>query len=626
MRALQRLLLIFTFLSAAPVFAQLQLTPHTWYGKPPVTEYSKSARTKAIPLQLPFFDDFSAAALTPTDSLWINGGVIVNNQFVRNPPSKGVVTFDGLSFSGKPYLFDNTIIQAPADTLTSRPIDLSGLSATSNVVLSFYWQPQGLGERPDPGDSLVLQFKTADDWRTVWSQRGNAPQAFMKDTAIAITNASFLHNAFQFRFRMYGRPSGLYDVWHLDYVYLDKGRDVRQRFVRDLTVSRTPKSLLKRYMAMPFEQYNVNPAGELATSDSTVVNNLHDDYNFFPLRYTITDVSSGSTLLTYQASVEQFIEGNSGGNSRLPVGISIPANTIPATNGPKTLKATFSIRPEVLEPVIKGVDLRKNDTISAFTVLDDYYAYDDGSAEYGIYMTQRLGQVAVRYVLNKPSAITSVKVYFTKLQQNLQGQAFVLKIWKKLDNQAESVLFQRSYPVRYTDTLNKFSTYTLLDRDNLETSVAVSDTFYIGWQQPVGDNIIFGYDTNTDSKGQQFFNITGDNSAQNWKAANQQAGSIMVRPVFGKVPLAVEESLEEKPVALSTDRLFPNPTSGLVQWEFPGVRSVKVYDLLGRPVSALNSKDTAINSVNLSGLPDGIYLIHLQIGPKTVVNKVILKK
>ncbi len=611
-----------------------------------MTEPSKPARTKATPLQLPFFDDFSATALTPTDSLWINGGVIVNNQFVTNPPSKGVVTFDGLSFSGKPYLFDNTIIQAPADTLTSRPIDLSGMSATSNVVLSFYWQPQGLGERPDPGDSLVLQFKSAGDWRTVWSQRGNAPQAFMKDTAIAITNSLFLHNAFQFRFRMYGRPSGLYDVWHLDYVYLDKGRDPNrketlangqivnnpyQRSIRDLTVSRTPKSLLKRYTAMPFEQFNVNPERELVTGDTMVVNYIFNwGFNFVPLKYTITDLTNHNTLFSYQRPDPKDPEGTAPPqvNARVPLllHVPIPANTVSAENRPRTLKTTFSIQPPSQGEVIKGVDLRVNDTISAFTVLDDYYAYDDGSAEYGIYMTQRLGQVAVRYVLNKPSAITSVKMYFTKLQQNLAGQTFVLKIWKKLDNQAESVLFQRSYPVRYTDTLNKFSTYTLLDRDNLETSVAVSDTFYIGWQQPVGDNIIFGYDTNTDSKGQQFFNITGDNSAQNWKAANQQAGSIMVRPVFGKVPLAVEESPEEKPITLSTDRIFPNPTSGLVQWEFPGVRSVKVSDVLGRPVATLTSKDAAINSVNLSGLPDGMYLIHLQIGSKTVVNKVILKK
>src|SRR4028118_1413434 len=118
---------------------------------------------------------------------------------------------------------------------------------------------------PDPTDSLLLQFKnSAGNWRTVRSFQAVARgvQEFNYE-ALALTTADF-HAAFQFRFLAFGRPAGMYDIWNVDYVYMGQGRNINQRSVRDLTVSRQPGSVLSRYTAMPWEQFNANPALETA--------------------------------------------------------------------------------------------------------------------------------------------------------------------------------------------------------------------------------------------------------------------------------------------------------------------------------------------------------------------------
>jgi hypothetical protein len=114
---------------------------------------------------------------------------------------------------------------------------------------------------PIPTDSLLLQFKNAaGNWRTIRSFRNTVSgvQDF-KYEAVALTPVD-LHSGFQFRFLSFGRPAGMYDVWNIDYVYLGQGRNVTQQSVRDLTVSRQPRSVLRNYTAMPWEQFNANPA------------------------------------------------------------------------------------------------------------------------------------------------------------------------------------------------------------------------------------------------------------------------------------------------------------------------------------------------------------------------------
>ena len=123
----------------------------------------KSSQTR---LTLPFFDDFKEPGVFPRPLLWVEKDVFINNSFCYLPPNQGVATFDALDSTGNIY---TDAVSAPfkADRLTSRPIRLDSvfapfpekLSPADSLYLSFYYQPQGLGDAPEESDSLVLAFR-----------------------------------------------------------------------------------------------------------------------------------------------------------------------------------------------------------------------------------------------------------------------------------------------------------------------------------------------------------------------------------------------------------------------------------------------------------------------------------
>jgi hypothetical protein len=179
---------------------------------------------QSVPLSLPFFDDFSEQEQFPSFRFWeTKGGVWINDQMGVDPPSIGVATFDGINAMGRPYNFEAPLSIGSADTLTSLPINLTGLE-NSNVYLSFYSQPEGIGDPPELEDSIVLQFKnSSQQWITVWKRSENSFTPF-KQEMIAVNQPDYFHVDFQFRFRLFSKQSGPFDVWNIDYVYLDKNR------------------------------------------------------------------------------------------------------------------------------------------------------------------------------------------------------------------------------------------------------------------------------------------------------------------------------------------------------------------------------------------------------------------
>ncbi len=125
----------------------------------------KSSRLPVL-LNLPFFDDFTTSRVFPDGHRWVERAVFVNNSFGYLPPDQWVATFDALDSTGNIY---GSALSVPfkADRLTSQPLRLDSvftpvaakLSPADSVYLSFYYQPQGMGDAPEPGDSLVLAFR-----------------------------------------------------------------------------------------------------------------------------------------------------------------------------------------------------------------------------------------------------------------------------------------------------------------------------------------------------------------------------------------------------------------------------------------------------------------------------------
>ncbi|MDQ3047446.1 MAG: hypothetical protein M3R27_07860, partial [Bacteroidota bacterium] len=127
---------------------------------------------------LGILDDFSSDSPYPDSALWLDSSAYINRGYPYAPPTIGVATFDGISKTGYPYNFAaSSTSSAVADLLTSKPINLEyTISPFDSIYFSFFYQPQGRGNAPELGDSLVVQFRAAgvsSTWKNVWAKRGS---------------------------------------------------------------------------------------------------------------------------------------------------------------------------------------------------------------------------------------------------------------------------------------------------------------------------------------------------------------------------------------------------------------------------------------------------------------------
>ncbi|WP_166556788.1 T9SS type A sorting domain-containing protein [Runella sp. CRIBMP] len=580
---------------------------------------AKNARTQAV--SLPFFDDFSLTnGSAPSPALWIaGGGTYVNNTNTLNHPTVNVVTFDGANAAGQPYNLVNQNAQGNSDTLTSQPINLTGLTVADSIYLSFYWELRGLGEFPDADDSLRVQLLNDKGvWQTIWKQAGGVPNPNFNYVQLAIRNSAYFHANFQFRFQAFARQSGPFDSWHVDYVYLDKGRRLN-RYIQDVSVSLPVSSFLKRYSAMPLKQYLANAGAETADSVFTRINNLHNIFNSTAFSYTLKDELSGRTFQTILRDNSVFIDQFSAQNKSVkPQAIRVDTNV--------TQRLSLVNRFQILttddrNPSIPGIDLRRNDSISGKTVLDDYYAYDDGTAEFAVYMNRTLGRTAVRYFLNKPDVVSAVRMNIVPILKDLTGQSITVQVWSNKDGRPGTVLQQKAFRVEYAKARNGFIEFPF------DYGVAVRDTFYVGWLQIGTDGIAVGLDRNTQHEDQIFVNLGQEwapyPSFKNDPNLAYFQGSLQVRPVMGGKALPPITSIE--PEKVTEWEVYPNPSNGLIQWKSDEIQRIEIYHLTGALVRQ-QTVQSANKTMDLSELPNGLYLVRLSNDEKTVVKKILLQR
>src|SRR5580698_537300 len=150
---LSKILLYFSlFTFRFSVFAQEHLAPMK--TNPLLVRYSQEAKrlhkgpwtiiSDSLMAKLPFLDDFSRPGPYPFDSLWMDNAVFVNTTYPICPYTIGVATLDGVNSEGQPYnpgCPPGTSL--PADSLTSRPINLSGYNSHDSLWFSFFYQAGG---------------------------------------------------------------------------------------------------------------------------------------------------------------------------------------------------------------------------------------------------------------------------------------------------------------------------------------------------------------------------------------------------------------------------------------------------------------------------------------------------
>lgn len=576
-----------------------------------------SQLTYSQSITLPFFDDFSQNKTSiPNPKLWINGGVSINNTFPINQPSVNVATFDSRNTAGIPYNFSNKFAYGSTDTLTSRPIDLSTSSLADSVYLSFYWEAKGLGELPDSDDSLVVSFlNDKNQWKTIWRQEGISKDAFTQKILV-VNKTEYFHKNFQFRFETRGRQSGAFDMWHVDFVYLNKKRRLRDIYTQDIALRSFKNNYLKRYSAMPLRQYLVNPSAETNSSMEVLVSTLQRNARLVNFTWTVADTVSKRTLLNEKGGNETITTPNSPNKkNNVPVFSSFPQKQA-------VLKFTQKIAYEGTGTTIvpdstnniPDAFLLSNDSVSIYTPLLDYYAYDDGTAETGADTDQSLGKVAIKFVLSKADTVNAVRFNFTPYFKDISGQFFLLQIMESANGKPGKILHQQSVKVKYANEINGFIEYPL------DLNIAVKDTFFVAWTKVNDDVIGVGVDKNSDFGSNIYYSLGNE-----WIQNKSLKGSLMVRPIMGfkansagqnGSPLANEEPNDKQFL------VYPNPTTGLVSWNFENIKSISIFDASGKEVFYKETLDS--QELNLKNLPESIYFLNFSDGKKNFIRKIVV--
>lgn len=118
------------------------------------------------PVNLPVFEDFHTDNIFPDTAIFSDRDAYINDDFPYRSVNVGAATLDAIDANGNLYP-NASMFPFVADHLTSRPIRLDSLylpnetraiTLADSVYFSFFYQPQGRGNKPEPFDSLVLEF------------------------------------------------------------------------------------------------------------------------------------------------------------------------------------------------------------------------------------------------------------------------------------------------------------------------------------------------------------------------------------------------------------------------------------------------------------------------------------
>lgn len=568
-------------------------------------------------LQLPFIDDFSTSVLIPAVSKWTTRNTHINNSFPVRPPSYNVATFDALDRFGNPYIK----LGKYADTLTSAIINLSKLTAQdTGVYITFYIQPKGLGDMPNNGDSLLLEFRTSATqpnlFRPVWTgARSNFSSERFTQIAVKV-DSNFFHDDFQFRFKNITGKYGNLNHWHLDYVRLDKSGLKATMNYYDIAVSNAEPSLITPYTAMPYDHFMVNPTGFSRSSQKITLSN--NDTVAKPVRYGRNVYDPNGNLID---SISHPTGNVVNGDTTLTIFEAfdltgaLPADSI-------QFSALYSA-----STFVNSDNIPFNDTLRVNTVFSNYYAYDDGTAESGYAIMNTTGMVALAYNLAKPDLLYGISMFFNQAVSDVSQRTFDLMVWRNINTNGngtgedEIARYSLISPV-YTNTINGFYYY------KFPTPIALPvGKFYIGWDQNQQFNLNIGIDENFSINGNavnpNMFYFLDDQGV--W-AETDLTGGLMMRPLIGKW-LNPPTGLASLQLASTFQiEVFPNPASDriYIQQSNHEIVTADFIDISGRVLMTWSEVD---RELTLPDCENGLYFIRFANAQGQVATrKLVLQK
>ncbi len=507
-------------------------------------------------LELPFFDDFSYIATTPADSLWERHGATLSHDLPSSPPSTGALLLDALDSGLKFYPNARYGSATPADTIESLPIDLE-YPGDKSIWMSFFYQRGGLGDSPEAGDSLVLEFYSVPErkWQWIKSYKGGKTAPFEQEM-INITEDRFLQKGFRFRFRNYiSLGSSLApdlvsncDHWLIDYITIDKNRHQGDTVYNDVSLTNTPIIKVGDYQEVPWRHY---------------VDSKHEDLNYI-IHYRNNDnrarlLDSINLYLDHDGIHEKYALGTFNMPSYMDFENRNEKFMYEFTSANDTA-AQYDVTVKLVSDAATS-DFAANNIVTVRKTFHNCYALDDGTAEaaYGLHGEGSDGaMIAIKFHTYIPDKIHGVYMYFCPVYRNMQADNFDLKVWSCQDGIPQSEIYTKPNVEVPKDSTGKF-VYIPLD-----TPVEVRDTFFIGWQKNETSIIAVGFDRNTTTPNHKYFNIGGD-----WRLS-KEPGQIMIRPSFGDIKTAISDIYPSTRTASAKPRMkvYPNPATTFINVEY----------------------------------------------------------
>jgi hypothetical protein len=513
-----------------------------------------------------------------------------------NPRSLGVVTFDGLNEQGYPYQIGTSVTNY-GDRLTSKPINLGSFSASDSVYFSFLYQPQGLGDVPENGDSLLLEFYAPElsQWFHIWSVSGGATIPF-KAVHVNVNDTKFFKPGFQFRFRNYGGLSGALDHFHVDYVHLRSLSAYNDTTFKDFAFSNPINTLLKTYTSVPWDHYKASIGSKM--TDSLFVNLYNgstsaENYQNGQLTINQSNLQQGLFVLPGFLLAEGQINYNPlsflDSYHDLSVGYEY-SKVLPGISQEFDVVGTASAQ---------FPNLYQNDSTSFKQLFSNYYSYDDGSAEAAFGPTGTQARLAIRFDTYEPDSLIGVNLSFLPSVVDVSQKLFLITVWDNDNGQPGNVLYEDdAFSPRqpsYVNGNNNYQSYYFADT----VKVPVGTTFFVGWRQLDPDRLNLGLDRNIDNHSTIRYSVDGGN---NWYTA-PFSGSAMLRPIFSTL---IDATLQTNEMEEKELTIYPNPSNGKLTVEFQNGNQAPlfVYNQLGQLMMSSDS-----NQLDLSPLNAGIYFI-----------------
>ena len=497
-------------------------------------------------LDLPFIDNFSAPGPYPNDNLWLDRQAYINRSLAAQPLSLGAASLDGTNEFGVPYGGGTGL----SDHLTSSFIDLSSYTFP---VLQYYYQPRGKGFSgfPRQADSLILEFRNPEGgWERIVSYPGlgsdTVPPFQYEEIPIA---ERFRFDGFQFRFKNISRRDGVLGLWHLDYVQLTD-EPVPTANIADISLLSEPTGILSPYRALPAKQFknwiSTQTASDIQVS---IANNFPSTQEVSISRLRVQSLPENTPLIEETLlEVPPVVPTN---QRTLAPGSYIFTNAIKRRDGLVNALQTLSFEEDdstriemiyEIEPENEDnqVAFRQNNTARVESKFMDYYAYDDGSAEVGIYVqgTGQFDMVAQEYEAIVGDTLRSIRMMFPFVFTEGERQRFELLIWvDSLSATADYAQFydEPIFAAEFGEGPKSFTNFSLKSSSGADTSIFIpKGKFYVGWRQVSASSafgLYVGFDRDSpEATSRIFFNSTGT-----WNPISSPSiqGAIMIRPLFG---------------------------------------------------------------------------------------------